>query len=314
MRRVICYRIKILFLSTLIVSGGLTARTAEQSILLEQDLDVALSGSDILKTVPVDFALQYRAWLHALIVQKGVLCKGQRKELQQFCRSVQRSSLPLATQRELVVPLKQLVKHTRRNWIVGLSLVGGMLATVGILCALKKSQFKSTDFVSTPGLINDDDIMNGSALGSGILTESGVRTPVGSWVESPSTPLRAAQKVLGPPGGSPGQGVVSKDWCSNIDGWYLDWQKFLNSKTIKRRQDSFFSNGLRMLMAAYEERVLTKELYDFIIELCFTYDNTITITRLKENEEFKTCVVRVYEMYKHVRVGKLLLRTIQHAS
>jgi hypothetical protein len=310
MKRVACHRIKILFLSALIVSGGLAASTAEQSIVLEQDCDVALSGSDILKTVPVDFALQYRAWLHALIVQKGALCKSQRNELQQFCRSVQRSSLPLATQRELVVPLKQLVKHTRRNWIVGLSLVSGALAVVGILWALKKSQFKSID----SGRRLDDGIVNESASGSGMLTESGASTPVGSVVESPSTPLRAAQKVLGPPGGSPGDELRLGNWPAIKDEWYREWYSYLNSKTIKRLKDDFSCNGLRMLMAAYEERVLTKELYDFIIELCFAYDDAITITRLKENEEFQKGVARVYEMHQHLRVGELLLRTIEHAS
>lgn len=136
--------------------------------------------------------------------------------------------------------------------------------------------------------------------------------PLVQGVEPPSTPLRAAQKVLGPPGGSPGEGVVSKDWCSDIDLWYRDWQNFLNSKTIKSGHDSFFSNGLRMFMAAYEERVLTKELYDFIIELCFTDDDATTITRLKTDKYFKERVIQVHDMHEHLQVGTLLLRTIEN--
>jgi hypothetical protein len=301
----------IFFLSALIVSGGLTASTAEQSILLEQDCDVALSGSDILKTVPVDFAVQYRAWLHALIVQKGALCKSQRNELQQFCRSVQRSSLPLATQRELVVSLKQLVKHTRRNWIVGLSLVSGVLATVGILWALKKSQFKSIDSGRKPDPINDDDIMNGSALGSGMLTESGASTPVGSVVESPSTPPRPELKVLGPPGGSPGMALASQGNSKAYTPDHLSqWKQNLEQRETDKQREFLLERCFEMLIAAFEQNILSEELYNVILELCINHTKDDAEERLKTNEATQATVKALMTQYQNSDFGAVLLEYI----
>jgi hypothetical protein len=292
----------IFFLSTLIVSVGLTAGTAEQSILLNNDFDVALSGPDILKTVPVDFALQYRVWLHTLIVQKGSLCKSQRKELQQFFRSVQRSSFPLATQRELVVPLKQLVKHTRRNWIVGLSLVSGVLAAVGILWALKKSQFKSTDSGRRLG----DGIVNESALASGI-----PETTLGSGGNPPSTPLRPDPKFLSPPGGSPGMALTSKGNSKAFTpGDLSQWEKTLQYRETDTQRDFLLEMGLKMLIAGFKQNILSDELHKVILELCVNYTKAQVVERLRTNESTFAGVNALRIQHQESDFGKLLLEYI----
>jgi hypothetical protein len=201
------------------------------------------------------------------------------------------------------VPLKQLVKHTRRNWIVGLSLVSGVLAAVGILWALKKSQFKSID----SGRRLDDGIVNESASGSGMLTESGASTPVGSVVESPSTPPRPELKVLGPPGGSPGMALASQGNSKAYTPDHLSqWKQNLEKRETDKQREFLLERCFEMLIAAFEQNILSEELYNVILELCINHTKDDAEERLKTNEATQATVKALMTQYQDSDFGRVL--------
>ncbi len=201
-------------------------------------------------------------------------------------------------------------KRLRRRWIIGLSIAGTIIGCIGIgaLISSVQNRIKSTRQLKlgTQHMIKETAfISSGESVGQGFYEP--VLRAQNHAPAIPETPFRKQYELSAPPGGSPGQ-VIKKHSIEFTQAYYTDWKNFLE----QNRPDPLFILGYKLLIAAYDEKIVTTEIYDFVIELCFSYDEVVVRADLQKNQDLLRTFDTVYENTKECNFGKLLKKYMEY--
>jgi len=257
---------------SMVVSAGSSAPSMLRE--LEDDTFVdTISLTDLSSA----FLEQHAALLHAVLAQKGILCKEQWRQVNAFCARVKNSELSPSVKHQLISSLCSLVKHPRRKWLIALSLIGVVIGCVGIgmiVAGMSQNVSKSTVLAATheKHLLQTDPHVNPfvrDVVVHDIYVVPGAAAEIGHEAHQlvAQTPRRVTAHS-GPPGGSPGMGQ-SKNDAQYTPLFRTQWQMFLDSKTFKEIDDPIFTAGYRALIDAYDKGLLTQDLYESILDQYF---------------------------------------------